>query len=59
LAETHKELQLKNAELEHLKRLLAHKEKTIEEIFDSRSWKVTKPLRIFAALFRGSVENKS
>ena len=45
-------LQVKNTELEQVKTLLAQNEKTIEEIFLSRSWRVTKPLRKFTGLFR-------
>ncbi len=46
------ELQMKNAEIERMKALLAQKERTIEEIFLSRSWRVTKPLRRLTGLFR-------
>jgi glycosyltransferase involved in cell wall biosynthesis len=49
------ELQMKNAELEQVKTLLAKKEETIEEILLSRSWRVTKPLRLFMELFRGGM----
>jgi len=50
------ELQMKNAELEQVKTLLAQRERTIEEIFISRSWRVTKPLRQFMGLFREEVK---
>jgi glycosyltransferase involved in cell wall biosynthesis len=46
------ELQTKKAELEQMKTLLAQRERTIEEIFLSRSWRVTKPLRRLTGLFR-------
>jgi hypothetical protein len=52
LAETRAELGMKNAELERINTLLAQKERTIEEIFLSRSWRVTKPLRRLTELFR-------
>jgi glycosyltransferase involved in cell wall biosynthesis len=53
------ELQKKNAEIERVETLLLQKEKTIEEIYHSHSWRVTKPMRLIKEFLRGGVQKSS
>ena len=47
---------MKNSAIEHVKALLSQREKTINEIYLSHSWRVTKPLRLIKEFFRGRVK---
>ncbi len=53
------ELQMKSSALEHAEALLSQREKTIDEIYLSRSWRVTKPLRLIKELLHGGVKKSS
>ena len=53
------ELKKKNAEIELVKTQLSQKEMTIEEIYRSRSWRVTKPLRLLKGFLRGGLKKAS
>lgn len=53
------ELQMKSSALEHVNALLSQREKTISEIYLSRSWRVTKPLRLIKEFLQGGVKRPS
>jgi hypothetical protein len=53
------ELQMKSSALEHVKTLLSQREKIIDEIYLSRSWHVTKPLRLIKEFLHGGVKKSS
>ncbi|WP_018085579.1 glycosyltransferase [Desulfurispora thermophila] len=42
-----------NVQIENLKRIVAEREKELKKIFQSRSWKLTRPLRFFGRVMRG------
>jgi hypothetical protein len=52
-------LQAKDQEIQRLREQLRHKEEVMDQIIHSRSWKVTKPLRILTGLFHGGVDKNS
>lgn len=49
----------KDQEIIQLRKSLEQREKSIQEVFCSRSWRVTKPLRLFMELFRGETKKVS
>jgi glycosyltransferase involved in cell wall biosynthesis len=53
------ELQKKYAEIVQVKTLLLQKEKTIEEIYHSRSWRVTRPMRLLKEFLHGGLKKAS
>ncbi len=48
----------KNAAISHAEELLLQKEKTIQEIYLSGSWRATKPLRFISELLQGGVKKE-
>ena len=50
------DLQKKTALLEQMQMMLSEKEMMIDEIYHSRSWRMTKPLRTFMTFFHGAVQ---
>jgi len=49
----------KDLEIIQLRKSLEQREKSIQEVFRSRSWRVTKPLRLFMELFREETKKVS